>query len=99
MTLTASLPGEKRAGFKGSDYPLKIEAVKNMLRGKQGLHREFPEEAEKPETASQQVVTPDKVKKSFSFVSQLAEYLPNQDVKTVLREKLKAIEARLGDKH
>jgi hypothetical protein len=100
MTLTACLPENKRSDFKNSDYPLKLEAVKNMLRGKQGLHREFPEGRQEP---AGQSVTPDKLKKSFGFVSQLADYLPNQDLRTVLRKKLKTIADRLskpaGEKH
>jgi tetratricopeptide (TPR) repeat protein len=97
-SLVACLPQEKRTAFTRSDYPLKIEAVKNMLRGRQGLHREFPEKAESSESAKEKPVSLDKVKKSFDFVSRLAEHLPNQDVKTVLQEKLKSIEARLGDR-
>ncbi|MDR1625024.1 MAG: hypothetical protein LBT33_00670 [Spirochaetia bacterium] len=98
-SLVASLPQERRSSFASSDYPLKIEAVKNMLLGKQGLHREFPEKARDQKPAGEKAVTLDKVKKSFNFVSGLAEYLPNQDVKTVLQEKLKSIEMKLGDKH
>jgi tetratricopeptide (TPR) repeat protein len=97
-SLVACLPQEKRTAFTSSDYPLKIEAVKNMLLGRQGLHREFPEKAESSESTGENPVSLDKVKKSFDFVSRLAEHLPNQDVKTVLQEKLKSIEARLEDR-
>jgi hypothetical protein len=94
-SLTASLPGERHADFTSSDYPLKIEAVKNMLRGKQGLHRDFPAKTEESESVSRQSVTPEKITKSFDFVTRLTEYLPNQDAKTVLRKKLKTIEMLL----
>jgi hypothetical protein len=93
MSLTASLPESKRADFTHGDVPLKIEAVKNMLRGKQGLHRDFPDRRKPPEP-----ITQDRVKKSFSFVSGLADHLPNQDIKTILKEKLNAIARRLSEK-
>jgi hypothetical protein len=92
MSLTSALPEHKRTDFTRSDFPLKIEAVKNILRGKQGLHREFSERGEQP-----QPITQDKVKKSFSFVSQLADYLPNQDIKTVLKKKLETISRKLSE--
>jgi hypothetical protein len=96
MSLAASLPENKRKEYAKSEYPLKIEAVKNILKGKQGLRRDFSEKPNAPPPAAAESVTREKVKKSLGFVVQLADYLPNQDVKTALREKLKAISDRLS---
>jgi tetratricopeptide (TPR) repeat protein len=97
--LTQYLPEKERESFESSDMPLRMEALRAKLEGKQGLIKRFartenPGEGKQHQGPEQLPVKPlekGDLKKSFAFFDQLASWLPEKEVQISLKQRLARI--------
>jgi hypothetical protein len=87
--LTRYLPEKERDSFESSDMPLRMESLRAKLEGRKGLIRRFSESGrDEPVQAADEPLQRNKVKESFSFFDQLASFLPDNEVKISLKQRL-----------
>ncbi|HOV63752.1 MAG TPA: hypothetical protein PLG43_07720, partial [Spirochaetia bacterium] len=95
-SLAAYLPFEKKREFIESDMPLKLAAIRNKLSGKEGLrslieHRFSEKEEQRVETQATtppQVVTHGRVQQTLSYLEEMSDYIPEEDVRLALKAKI-----------
>ncbi|ADK83159.1 tetratricopeptide repeat protein [Sediminispirochaeta smaragdinae] len=92
-SLAQYLPEELRENFEESDMPLRMESLRAKLKGKEGLIKRLsgPTAVIKPEPLPAEPLRKAKVKDSFAFFDELASYLPAEEVKISLKQRIGAI--------
>ena len=91
LSLTGALPEGKREVFQKSDYRLRIEALKNQLKGGKGLHAEEPpprQETRPPGSGS--------VLESMNFFALLAANHPEPGIGALLSEKISRVAKKIS---
>jgi hypothetical protein len=98
LSLSKALPEEKRKEFLHSEYLLKIEFLKNRLAGYKGfLKDKVPLEASPPKLIGP--LPKSKVKKTLSFLTEMAQFYPNPDAAQVLKEKIYRVLEKIPNNH
>lgn len=91
LSLADTLPEKERADFRRTDFPLKIESVKNRLLGRQGLIHDFPSHGRGDEA-----ITPERVRESLDYFARFAGFLPNREAGSALKDRLGSIADRFS---
>jgi hypothetical protein len=96
MDLTKNLPEDKRKSFAESDVPLRIAAIRSRLLGREGLHRDVShyDMGRRGEAAP---VTTKRLADTFSYVSQMANYHPDANIGSALKQRVRRILSRLEE--
>ncbi|MBN2050328.1 MAG: tetratricopeptide repeat protein [Spirochaetales bacterium] len=92
MGLTRSLPQEERNCFDHSEMRLKIESIRERLRGRPGIYQRLPEKSKTTETS----VTKGKIHDTFSFMESLTDYHPDTSVGETMKLRIRHLLSKLG---
>ena len=93
-TLSEYLPERDRRSFRASSQRLAIESIKARLAGRKGL-RESVSRRYAPPAAPAPLSRP-RIVDTFSYLRDLAGWLPDKAVGTAMRERLESLITRLG---
>ncbi len=94
--LSDYLPDRERKKFRGSNERLAMESLKTRLAGGRGLRQKVAEHFRPAAAGPGARMTRSRVVDTFSYLRDLAAWLPDKTVAAAMRERIESIVARMG---
>jgi hypothetical protein len=94
--LSEYLPEREKKRFRGSSEHLAIEALKARLTGRKTLRQKIAEKFRSIVPRRKEPMTRSLVVDTFSYLKELAGWLPDREIGTAMKERLETIVARMG---
>ncbi len=86
--LAGFLPEKQRSSFENSEMKLKIESLREKLKGKKGLKNQIEQNYSVNKKNQSIQMTKDKITDTLSFMSNLSDYHPDKEIGHALKDKI-----------